>query len=335
MDQKIDPDYYDRRAADARYMAGLADEQGWSAWARALRAKAGQIDINAAARRADSPVVHYYARLSIEAPGWTVESALAHRAGPGAPVWMSAGIGLNFAAMVARMVERGDRIDGLQFADTGGERPETYEALEWWSRWLIDHGYPPIVVVQYLIYGVDDLEGACLRNETYPSLAFGRRGCSIKHKHQPMEHFRKAQNTGSEKPLILIGYDAGEGYRRSNITENDFFKYCYPLIEWEWAREECRRYLLRRGLPVPGPSACYYCPAASRYDLEDLRAKHPTLALRTIAIEEGGHKTGAGHGLGGQGRWLKPILTGKQIGLFPARRDEMPCGCYTGERDLG
>ena len=48
----------------------------------------------------------------------------------------------------------------------------------------------------------------------------------------------------------------------------------WPLIELDWNREDCKRYLEKQGLPVPMKSSCVGCPYHSnRYFLEMKRQR--------------------------------------------------------------
>lgn len=66
------------------------------------------------------------------------------------PVLVSYGAGTNSTAMLIEIVRLGQPVDGILFADTGGERPETYEYVEMFSAWLVARGYPRIEIVQHL-----------------------------------------------------------------------------------------------------------------------------------------------------------------------------------------
>lgn len=64
------------------------------------------------------------------------------------PIMVSYGAGTNSTAMLVEMVRRGEHVDVITFADTGGERAETYQYLEMFSAWLVDHGMPEIIRVK-------------------------------------------------------------------------------------------------------------------------------------------------------------------------------------------
>jgi 3'-phosphoadenosine 5'-phosphosulfate sulfotransferase (PAPS reductase)/FAD synthetase len=65
------------------------------------------------------------------------------------PLVVSFGAGVNSTAMLIEMRRRGMRPDLVLFADTGGEKPETYEHLEKMNRWCKDAQFPEITVVRY------------------------------------------------------------------------------------------------------------------------------------------------------------------------------------------
>ena len=61
---------------------------------------------------------------------------------------VSYGAGTNSTAMVCEMVRRGEQIAAIVFADTGGERAETYAHVLEFSDWLTARGYPAITTVR-------------------------------------------------------------------------------------------------------------------------------------------------------------------------------------------
>ena len=61
---------------------------------------------------------------------------------------VSYGGGTNSTAMLIEMVRLEEQCDAIVFADTGGERPETYAHVAEFSAWLQERGYPAITTVQ-------------------------------------------------------------------------------------------------------------------------------------------------------------------------------------------
>lgn len=103
------------------------------------------------------------------------------------PTAVSFGAGLNSTALLCKWVVEGcNPPDRIIFADTGGERPETYEHVQRFSEWLVGQGLPKIELTRK---GgrQETLEEYSLRKQLLPSLAYGHKGCSWKFKIEPQE----------------------------------------------------------------------------------------------------------------------------------------------------
>lgn len=94
---------------------------------------------------------------------------------PDCPLVVAYGLGVDSTAMLVEFVRRGIRPDLILFADTGGEKPETYQYLDIIQPFLARHGFPAVVTVRYRPKwaAYDTLEGQCLHTGTLPSLAYG------------------------------------------------------------------------------------------------------------------------------------------------------------------
>src|ERR1035437_4984600 len=99
---------------------------------------------------------------------------------------VSFGAGVNSTAMLIGMYERGIPSDLILFADTGGEKPNTYAHRDEFSEWLVKHGYPEIKTVQGE-KGTPEQE--CLEKRTLPSIVVGMRSCSDKYKIRPQNRY--------------------------------------------------------------------------------------------------------------------------------------------------
>ena len=154
------------------------------------------------------------------------------------------GGGVDSTAMIIGMIERQMPIDLILFADTGGERPNTYEHIKQFSAWLSERGYPSITVVERVRRdgSRETLEQECHRRHNLPSIAYGFKSCSQKHKIAPQDkflnHWQPAQFCwkAGHKAIKYIGYDAGESRRADNAAKRDDpkYEYRYPLIDWGW-----------------------------------------------------------------------------------------------------
>lgn len=237
---------------------------------------------------------------------WTL-SELRRLQAEGHAIQACFGSGVDSTAMLEALHIAGIVPELVLFADTGGEKPETYAHARAMDAHLKAWGFPTVTWVKYHTtdrVSYNDLAGNCLDNETLPSLAFGMKSCSIKWKQQPQDMFLKGVTRGPNKrdphPLWvraratgrkiikLIGYDAGKAdIRRSkNLKDEDEnFLYIYPLQLLGWARGECVDAIQRAGLPVPVKSACYFCPASKAWEMWWLAGTHPELFEKALRIE--------------------------------------------------
>ncbi len=91
------------------------------------------------------------------------------------PLVVAYGLGVDSTAMLIEFAHRGIRPDLILFADTAGEKPETYAYLPVIQEYLARVGFPAVVAVRYeptrALYRT--LEEQCLHTGTLPSLAYG------------------------------------------------------------------------------------------------------------------------------------------------------------------
>ena len=211
------------------------------------------------------------------------------------PIVVAYGMGVDSTAMLIGLHQRGIRPDLILFADTGGEKPDTYLYAPIIRQWLRDVDFPQFEVVRYKppIAPYDSLYGECYKNRTLPSLAFRMKSCSIKWKQVPQD--RRVQNwepaqvwwDAGNRVQKLIGFDATETRRRYGDRGNDpLYQHWYPLMDWEMDREACKRLIADAGLPVPVKSACFFCPASKRHEVVQLSYQTPSLHRAALVLED-------------------------------------------------
>lgn len=240
------------------------------------------------------------------------------------PLVVAYGLGVDSTAMLIELARRDIRPDLILFADTGGEKPETYQYLDVIQPFLRSVGFPEVIVVRYkpkwAVY--DTLEEQCLHTGTLPSLAYGGKSCSIKYKKTPQDKYvakwPPAQRCWARggKVLKAIGFDAGPAdMRRHRYVEDERFRYWYPLVEWGHDRSRCQKVIEDAGLPVPMKSSCFYCPAMKKPEIVWLQEHHPDLIERALQIERNAQDSLTSvKGLGRNFSWQS----------FLKRRDEFP-----------
>ena len=103
------------------------------------------------------------------------------------------------------------------------------------------------------------LEDECLKSGTLPSIAYGFKRCSLKHKIGPQKKFCNNYSpcrdvwASRKKVVKFIGYDADEHYRIDKVLLRDLadpkYSKWYPLMEWGWDLEACIWAIEAAGLP--------------------------------------------------------------------------------------
>ena len=238
------------------------------------------------------------------------------------PVIAHFGGGANSTAYIIEWLRLGLRLDLVLFSDTGGERPETYQHVFAFSGWLQTQGQEGVTIVGYTDKAgqVVTLEQRCLDTKRLPSLAYGFKKCSQRFKRDPQVRFinqwEPARQTwlNGKRCIALVGYDADEPHRmqRQQEREQEYLEYLkdktkpiqqrnyadakkfmfrYPLLEFDWGREECEQVCKQTLGYVPGKSSCFFCPASKPAEIIDLKAKHPALMSRALQIEKNAEST--------------------------------------------
>src|SRR5215213_2619532 len=135
---------------------------------------------------------------------------------PDWPLVVAYGLGVNSTAMLVEFAKRGIRPDMILFADTGGEKPETYRYMPVIEAYLKVVKFPPVTTVQYepKTAPYRTLEGQCLHTGTLPSLAYGGKSCSQKWKRRPQDDFILRSfppgEVAGRRVVRAIGFDASE-----------------------------------------------------------------------------------------------------------------------------
>ncbi len=208
------------------------------------------------------------------------------------PLVVGFGGGVNSMAVLVALRQRDIVPDLITFADTGGEKPETYAYFSIVRGWLAKAGFPALTLVKNASpkAGDDSLEEESVRRETMPSRAFGMSSCAMRWKVEPQEKFlrrwepaRAAWKEG-RKPIKVLGYDGGEE-RRAKITEDKILRYWYPLLDWKIDRAACEALIRSERLPLPPKSACFFCPSSTKTEVIALHRDHPNLFARAARME--------------------------------------------------
>ncbi len=245
----------------------------------------------------------------------------------------SYGAGTNSTAMIIECLNRGEQIDYILFADTGGERPETYEYVNLFGSYLKQYGKQIITVHNVFRSGERQLlEQECIKRKTAPSIVYGYKTCSGKYKIAPQDKFMNSVPEAKQlwkcgTPITkLIGYDAGEPRRAKVSPKPERYRNRYPLIDWNVSRKECERIITAACLPLPGKSSCFFCPNMKD---NEILALPVDLQDRAIALERNAVWKSM-VGLGRTWKWENLILSDRKQETFNFRQYDiqLPCECY-------
>lgn len=243
--------------------------------------------------------------------------------------------GTNSAAILLHLKTIGLRPDLITFADTGAERPATYAHIKLMNEWCLNNNFPEIITVtQVKQDGTPNyLYELCIERKMLPSLAYGFKACSQKHKVAPQDKFMNnyppalAVWRQGGKVKKIIGYDTSESHR---IKQYDDAKYdfWYPLVEWGWDRNDCVKAIDKAGIPRPNKSSCFFCPSTKVEEIKELYESEPELIAKAIFMEENAELTQV-KGLGRRFSWKSVIdYYDKQQDLFRHQSPEISCDCY-------
>lgn len=268
----------------------------------------------------------------------------------GLPLVVAYGAGTNSTAMLCGFRERDIKPDLILFADTGGEMPSTYHHLDFMNRVVrVWWGHDMAIETVRATYRgkFEGLEKDCIRKRMLPSLAYGRKACSQKFKVQPQTKrlLKWMDDNGHKEIAKAIGYDAGESHRQiarshAKHAKGRIERFWYPLIDWQWRRQECLDAIIRHGIPLPGKSSCFFCPAMKRHEIVKLAKDNPDLFERAVEMErlansaEGKNKTP--RGLTGRALMWSDIVNDDnaqcKLWDYLDENDPLgtPCGCYDG-----
>ena len=191
---------------------------------------------------------------------------------------LSFGAGVNTVALMVMVTRNKAPLDGVIFADTGGETPATYKSVEFARDYLADHDIPFTIVNARPRQ--TDLYETALRRRVIPSVQW--RWCTRDFKVNPIHRYY-SELGGHINQYIGIAFDE---IHRMKDSREDHITNLYPLVEEKMTRQDCIQIIQDAGLPVPEKSGCYFCPFNSTDRWQQLLDHHPELFEKAIALEE-------------------------------------------------
>lgn len=213
------------------------------------------------------------------------------------------GGGVNSVAAAVWLHEHGYIPRAIVMVDPGSEWKHTIEYREnVFNPWCDEVGFPRVTVVTRMEEGqhvkrawrLETLHDECVRIKSVPSIAYGFKKCSQKHKGDTSrwwiarQDWALAEWEAGRKIAKVIGYDADEPYRVRDAFQNPWeaarLVPFYPLYNDGLGRDECIDLIKRGGLPIPGKSACTFCPSNTIAEWKLLRRVEPEAFAAAVAM---------------------------------------------------
>ena len=144
---------------------------------------------------------------------------------------LSFGAGVNTVALMVMLIREGAPLDGVVFADTGGETPDTYESVEVARTYLDEHQIPFTIVKARR--GETDLYRTALRRRVIPSVQW--RWCTRDFKVNPIHQYYRGLGSHVNQ-YVGIAYDE---IHRMKDSRTDYVTNLYPLIDNRLTRQDC------------------------------------------------------------------------------------------------
>ncbi len=233
---------------------------------------------------------------------------------------LSYGAGVNSTALMIFLIRNKHPLDGVVFADTGGELPETYEYLNVAQKYLKKHNIPLITVKSKS----GTLYDTCKRRRVIPSALW--RWSTRDKKIIPIYAYYRSLHAHVNQ-YVAIAYDEIKRMKDSRV---DYVTSLFPLIDNKITRDGCIKIIKSARLPIPPKSGCYFCPFNTTERWKELYINHRGLYNKAMRLEERSKHFPKQH--------LTPTLTLRDLRdkfenrqLLPVIQVESPCGseCLT------
>jgi hypothetical protein len=184
------------------------------------------------------------------------------------------GAGVNSVAGILHYGAAG--YDEIIFADTGSEKPETYQYLDFLIK---EKGWKITIIKSKL----GNLYDYYFKKKLYP-LRFNR-DCTGKFKITPIKQYLRTKYGKKETFQNDIFIDYSE-FHRMKTSDVKYQTLEYPLVYDKIDREECLSIIKDAGYPIPVKSGCFMCPFNSKKIWTNLKVQHPELFAKALKMEK-------------------------------------------------
>lgn len=195
---------------------------------------------------------------------------------------LSYGAGVQTCALLRMSVEGLlPRVDAVLFGDTGGEPEHVYRALQRDKEYCEAHGIHFARVQYKSLIDLKTLKTKAGRQQLFAplftiNLKTGKHGqllrsCTQRFKIAPVRAYvAQVLRWKKEGAQMWLGMSTDE-IERVKPSNVQWAPNWHPLIELNWRRGDCERFLLERGIK-PAKSACVMCPYRSNVQWLEIKA---------------------------------------------------------------
>jgi len=187
---------------------------------------------------------------------------------------LSFGGGVQTTALAILIAEKELNVDAVVFADTKGEKPETYDYMNNITIPLLEKaGIPFHWLTNQSKYDGGSLYDYSWNHQFLPAMP--TRQCS--------DHFKaRVINRAFPKTQKLIGFSNDEIKRSENPVHKGAG---FPLLDKNMSGMDCLRLISNYGYPTPTKSSCFFCPFQRPYEWNWMKQKHPELFQKALDLE--------------------------------------------------
>jgi hypothetical protein len=214
---------------------------------------------------------------------------------------LSLGAGVQ-SSTLALMIAEGalPMVDAAIFADTGAEPEGVYRWLEWLEQRLpfpvyrVMHKQGLLDNIKRSVQG-GSFAGAPFYTESNTSRGGGtlRRQCTREFKIEPitkklraMVGLAKGERAGKGVRVVqFIGISLDE-VMRMKPSRDAWIRHEWPLVDLRMTRQHCLEWMVARGYPMPGKSACTFCPYHNDALWRDMKLNDPKSWQQAVVVDE-------------------------------------------------
>ena len=192
---------------------------------------------------------------------------------------VSYGGGVDSTAMTIMLLQRGEKIDHILYAETA-DWPETLTFVGLFDKWLQEKHN---LKVTRLLSKYGRIYDYMIERKLVPSYMFPAKHVE-RFKIGPIEQY--LVRIRNDQPVEMnIGIDYDE-FTRIRSPRRKWITNRYPLVDAYIGRRGAENIIRSAGLPVPPKSGCFFCPFQSKKQWLKLREIHPDRFQMAIVMEE-------------------------------------------------